>query len=119
MARASRDHKRVLIVFGANWCYDCHVLDAAFRSAEIAPLLEANHEVVHVDIGRGDRNQDLMQRYQVALEKGIPALVVLESDGKMLFSQKNGEFESVRSLGPEDLIGLLQQWKPVSQPKLW
>jgi len=109
---AARDHKRVLIVFGANWCYDCHVLDAAFHSAGIAPLLDVNFFVVHVDIGKGDRNQDIMRRYGVPTEKGIPALAVLESDGKLLYSQRNGEFEAARSLGPEDLLTFLNQWKP-------
>lgn len=28
---AAKDHKRVLLVFGANWCGDCHVLDRAFH----------------------------------------------------------------------------------------
>src|ERR1017187_10398957 len=28
---AAKAHKRVLVVFGANWCYDCHVLDLAFH----------------------------------------------------------------------------------------
>ncbi len=117
LTHAARDHKHVLVVFGANWCYDCHVLDAAFRSAEIAPLLEANYEVVHVDIGKGDHNQDIMQRYGVPLEKGIPALAVLEGEGKLLYSQRNGEFEAARSLGPEDLIAFLNRWKPDSRQK--
>jgi hypothetical protein len=33
LEKASKEHKRVLIVFGANWCYDCHVLDLAFQRA--------------------------------------------------------------------------------------
>jgi hypothetical protein len=28
------------------------------------------------------------------LQKGIPALAVIESDGKLVVSQKNGEFEN-------------------------
>jgi thiol-disulfide isomerase/thioredoxin len=112
LAKAASGHKRVLVVFGANWCYDCHVLDAAFHSPEIAALVNANYEVVHVDIGQGDRNQDLMKRYNVPLEKGIPALAVLDNKGELLFSQKHGEFESARSLGPEDLVSFLNRWKP-------
>jgi len=53
--KAARDHKRVLIVFGANWCYDCHVLDMAFQRPDLAPVLAASYEVVHVDIGEGTR----------------------------------------------------------------
>ena len=104
--------KRVLIVFGANWCYDCHVLDLAFSRSEIAPVLEKNYEVVHVDVGQGDKNQDLMKKYGVPMDRGIPAVTVLDTDGTVLFSQKNGEFEKARSLGPEDLLEFLNKWKP-------
>jgi uncharacterized protein YchJ len=47
---AAKEHKRVLLVFGANWCYDCHVLDLAFQRADFASVI-AGYEVVHVDIG--------------------------------------------------------------------
>ena len=50
--RASRAHKRLLLVFGANWCFDCHVLDLAFQGPELSPVLTANYELVHVDLGR-------------------------------------------------------------------
>ncbi len=116
LERASGAKKRVLVVFGANWCYDCYVLDAALHDEEIAPLVNANFEVVHVDIGEGNKNLHLMQRYAVPLEKGIPAVAVLESDGKLLFSQKNGEFEKMRSLAPEDVLDFLHRWKPKPGP---
>jgi thioredoxin family protein len=111
LAKAAKEHKRVLVIFGANWCYDCHVLDLALERADIAPVLEENYEVVHVDIGEGDKNQDLMKEYEVPPERGIPAAAVLDSAGKLVFSQKHGEFEKARSLGPEDLLEFLGKWK--------
>ncbi len=107
---ASKQHKRVVLVFGANWCYDCHVLDAAFHRPDLAAVLARNYEVVHVDVGRGDKNQDLMAQYQVPMKKGIPGLAILDADGKLLASQKNGEFENARTLGPEDLLAFLNKW---------
>ena len=112
LAKAVKEHKRVLVVFGANWCYDCHVLDLAFQREDVAPLLEDNFVVTHVDIGQGEKNQDLMQQYDVPMERGIPAIAVLDADGKLLFSQKKGEFEKARALAPEDLLDFLNKWKP-------
>jgi thioredoxin-related protein len=112
LTKAAHEHKRVIVVFGANWCFDCHVLDKAFHRDDIAPLLNANFEVVHVDVGQGDKNQDLMKQYDVPMSKGIPALAVLDANGKLLFSQKDGQFESARSLGPADLVDFLSKWKP-------
>ncbi|HEY7354029.1 MAG TPA: thioredoxin family protein [Terriglobales bacterium] len=112
LARATKLKKHVLVVFGADWCYDCHVLDKAFLRSDIAPVLHSGFEVVHVDVGEGDKNQDLMNQYQVPMRRGIPAIAVLDADGKLLYSQKNGEFERARVMGPEDLLDFLNKWKP-------
>src|SRR6266849_2485058 len=104
-------HKRVLLVFGANWCYDCHVLDEAFHSPEISPTLQESFEVVHVDIGQDDKNLDLAKTYDVPLDRGVPAVAVLGADGKLLFSQKRGEFEAARSMASEDILDFLNKWK--------
>ena len=112
-AKAKKDHQRVILVFGANWCYDRHVLDQAFHQADVAPVLQKKFQVVHVDIGDdGKKNNNLADEYQVPLKKGIPALAVLDADGKVLYSQKNGEWESARSLDPDDVMKFLDQWKP-------
>jgi thioredoxin 1 len=112
LAEASKDHKRVLLVFGGNWCYDCHVLDATFRSKAIAPLVNANYHVVHVNVGNYDANLDLAKKYEIPLEKGVPSLAILDPDGTLVVSQKNGEFESTVRIGPEDVVDFLKKWKP-------
>jgi thioredoxin-related protein len=114
VASAAKSHKRVLLIFGGNWCYDCHVLDEAFHTPEIAPTLNHNFIVAHIDIGEYNKNLDLAKKYEVPLERGVPAAAVLDSDGKLLFSQKNQEFEKARSLAPEDILAFLNKWKPAT-----
>jgi thioredoxin 1 len=111
--RAGRAHKRLLLVFGANWCFDCHVLDLAFQGPDLAPVLTAHYELVHVDLGPDEhKNADLVQQFDVTLDKGVPVLAVAESDGKVVISQRNGEFEDARRLTPEALLEFLNKWKP-------
>ena len=111
--KAANAHKRLLLVFGANWCFDCHVLDLAFQRPDLAPILVANYEVIHVDLGPDEhKNADLVQQYEIPLNKGIPALAVAESDGRLVVSQKNGEFEDARGLTPEVLLEFLNKWRP-------
>ena len=113
LAKAAREHKRVLVMFGGNWCYDCHVLDTTFRSKQFAPLVDANFVVVHINIGEeGKDNQDLAARLGVALDKGVPSLGVLEPNGKVVYAQKNGEFEATEKIGPEDVRAFLEKWRP-------
>jgi thioredoxin-related protein len=113
VTKAKSAHERVILVFGGNWCYDCHVLDQAFRQADVAPIVEKNFQVVHVDIGTdGKKNHDLAAEYKLPLEKGVPALAILGPDGRLLYSQTNGEFESARSMDPDDVLAFLNRWKP-------
>jgi thioredoxin 1 len=113
--KAAKEHKRLLLVFGANWCYDCHVLDLAFHGPDLAPAI-APYEVVHIDLGPDEKkNPDLVKQYEIPLNKGIPALAVVDSDGKLIVSQKNGEFENARGLTREALLEFLDKWKPRAQ----
>ena len=114
--KAARERKRLLLVFGANWCFDCHVLDLAFQQPDLAPVIAANYVVVHIDLGPDEhKNPDLVKAYEIPLNKGIPALAVAESDGKLVVSQKNGEFEDARALAPDVLLEFLNKWKPAAQ----
>lgn len=112
---AAATHKRVLLDFGGNWCGDCQVLDIYFHNAQNLPILEANFVLVHVNIGHMDENQDIAARYQIPLEKGVPALAVLSDKGKLLYSQRSGEFEAMRRIQASSVTNFLVQWKPAKE----
>lgn len=112
IAAAARDHKRVLLDFGGNWCSDCHILDATFRYTEVARLLKPNFEVVHVNIGEYDQNLDLAAKYEIPLKRGVPELAVLDANGNLLVSQKNADFENTSKIGLKDVEDFLERWKP-------
>jgi thioredoxin 1 len=113
---AAREHRRVLLDFGGNWCYDCHVLDETFHYPDVAKILDPNYVVVHINIGQYDANLDLAQKYQIPLKKGVPSLAVLDSHGRLLVSQKNGDFENTTRIGLGDVERFLETWKPSSSP---
>jgi thioredoxin 1 len=110
LATAAKQHKNVLLDFGGNWCIDCHVLENAFHQPRIAPLLNSNYIVVHVDVGKYDKNLDLAKKYHVNLEKGVPSLAVLDSQGKVLYA--TGDFERARMMSEDDVIQFLDKWRP-------
>ncbi|MGH9485234.1 MAG: thioredoxin family protein [Terriglobales bacterium] len=114
LARARAAHKRVLLVFGGNWCYDCHVLDIAFHRSDLAPLLAANYEIVNVDVEEFNYNLDIVKHYGLTIMQGVPMLAVLSATGKVLASSDDGSFQAARSLGPADLIRFLAAWRPAN-----
>src|SRR5438309_10795649 len=42
LKKAATEKKRVLLVFGANWCYDCHVLDHALHDGDAGKIVSEN-----------------------------------------------------------------------------
>ena len=111
--QAAAEKKRVLVDFGGDWCTDCKILDINFKRPENAELLKAKFVVVHVNVGnRGiDENFAIAERYGIPLKKGVPALAVLDAKGKVVYAQKNGEFESMRSMDPASVHQFLERWK--------
>jgi thioredoxin 1 len=108
---AAATHRRVLVDFGGNWCGDCQVLDIYFHRAPNNALLDANYVLVDIDIGHYDRNVDLAQKYDIPLKLGVPALAVLDSHGRLLYSQRNAEFEKMRQMSPDSVTDFLNKWK--------
>jgi thiol:disulfide interchange protein len=115
LANAVQQHKNVLVDFGGNWCIDCHVLENAFHQPRIAPLLNSNYIVVHVDVGKYDKNLELAKKYHVNLEKGVPSLAVLDAQGKVLYG--TSDFERARMMSEDDVIQFLEKWKPAAEKK--
>src|SRR5271170_2263899 len=109
---AGQAHKRIILDFGGNWCGDCQVLDIYFHQQPNLPLLEDNFVLVHVDIGHLDKNTDVAAKYDIPLKRGVPALAVLDEHGRLLYSQKNGEFEAMRKMDQASVTEFLNQWKP-------
>jgi thiol:disulfide interchange protein len=105
---ARHGQKRILLDFGANWCGDCQVLDFYYHRAPNAELLAKYYIVVHVDIGHLDHNLSLANKYHVPVGKGVPALAVLGANGKLLYSEREKEFEHT---SPEAITAFLKRWR--------
>jgi len=117
---ASRTGKNVVLIFGANWCADCHALDAQMHKPELAERIKQSFVIVKVDVGRYDKNLDLADKYDLTMRRGlmsllkrtgIPALAVLDSHGKLLYSDGHG-FADARNMSYESIRAFFEQWKP-------
>lgn len=115
LAQARTQHKLVLLDFGGNWCYDCHVLDLAFHRSDLAPLLASDYILVNVDVEEFNYNLDIVKQYGLSIMQGVPMLAILSPGGKVLASSSDGSLQATRGLGPEDLIRFLASWQAPAQ----
>jgi thiol:disulfide interchange protein len=108
---AATTHRRILLDFGGDWCGDCQVLNLYFHDARNKPILDANFVLVDINIGNMDSNLDIAEKYGVPIAKGVPALAVLDANGTVLYSQKTGQFNSMRNMDPGSVNEFLNHWK--------
>ena len=101
LTQAAAQHTPVIVVFGANWCGDCKMLDAAMKHGASAPLFAKDFKIVKVNVGRFDKNVDVAKSYGVPLEKGIPAVAILSNDNKVLYATRAGELADAQSMGED------------------
>ena len=79
---------------------------------DLAGLIEHNYVVVDIDLGRYDKNLDLAQKYGVPINKGIPAISVLDTHGKLLYAQGQGQFANARTMPYHDFAEFFRKWEP-------
>ncbi len=96
---AKSGNKLALIVFGANWCGDCKVLDMEMHQGELARLVKDRLVVVKVDVGRFDRNLDVANQYGKVLKNGVPSVALLRADGSVAYQTDGGELADARKMG--------------------
>jgi protein disulfide-isomerase len=106
----------IIIVFGANWCPDCRLLDSAMKTGASAALLSHDFKIVKVNVGRFDRNLDVAESYGVPLKKGIPAVAIISPKNEVLYVTKEGELADARKMGDQ---GIYEFFKRVTaSPKI-
>jgi thioredoxin 1 len=104
---AQTDHKQVLLVFGANWCADCRVLDRAMHGSS-QHLIDSQFDVVKIDVGNFDKNLYLAKRYGNPIARGIPAIVVLGAGNRVLYSTKDGELANAGQMTEQSIYAFLK-----------
>ena len=117
LAQAATTGVPVLVIFGANWCGDCKILDMAIKQGASAPLVAREFRVVKVNVGRFDRNVDIAQSYGVPLKNGIPAVVVLSPKNQVLYVTREGELADARNMGENGIYEFFSEVAPGPRAK--
>ncbi|PKA24553.1 thioredoxin family protein [Leptospira levettii] len=107
LAKAKSENRKLIIVFGADWCPDCRALDGIFADPETKTLLDSEFVVMKVDVGRFDKNLSLNDQLGNPIQNGIPSLVVVSPKGEFITSTKGGEFSNASKMTKEQVLAYL------------
>jgi thioredoxin-related protein len=113
--QAQREHKRVLLLFGANWCPWCRRLHAALTGdPRITARLREHFVLIFIDANtRNDRtrNKSVIGRYGNPLQYGLPVFVVLDAGGKQLTTRETQSLADATEEGvAKKLLSFLADW---------
>jgi len=108
---AKKSRKRVLIDLGGNWCVDCVVLANFLKLAEMQRFMTAHFEMVAVDVGRFDRNQQIPARFGITGRlKGVPTLLIVTPDGKLVNGNDVFATADASSMTPQALADYMAKY---------
>ncbi len=107
---AKKENKRGLLQFGANWCVWCRVLHHLFEADKaVRKELQSDYIVVLVDVNRG-HNEVTTEKFGEPTRLGLPVLVVLDSDGKQLVTQRGADFGENGGYSSPKVLAFLSEW---------
>ena len=114
---ARHDDKRILVMFGGDWCGWCHKLHGLFATdPAIRKTLSNEYVLVMVDT-KANGADTLFGRCKAALSGdeaqkaiGYPFLAVLDSDGKVVTAQRTDPLEEGDHHHPGRVNDFLTKW---------
>jgi thioredoxin-related protein len=115
---AKKDDKRILLMFGGDWCGWCHKLHDLFKTnREVAQILYNEYVLVTIDT-KSPNAAPLLATCKDALSKdepktafGYPFLAVLDADGKVVRAQQTDVLEEGDHHDPKKVADFLTRWK--------
>ncbi len=90
-ATASKENKKVFVIFHASWCVWCHKMDSAMNTPGIKSYFDKNFLITHLTVDESKDKKELENPGANELltawhgdNQGIPFWVILDKDGKVL-----------------------------------
>ena len=102
--------KQPVVIFGGNWCPDCRILDGTLAMPTIKKFLQQHYQVMHIDIGRYDRNMELMDHLNIETKKGVPRVVILDLEKNIVNSSTSSEWTTARDRKQQEIYNYFQKF---------
>ena len=100
--------KQPILIFGGNWCPDCRILDGTLQLPTIKKFMEEEYQIMHIDVGRYDKNMDLISYFGIPKDKGVPRVMVFDKNKVILNKKSTKEWTTARDRGKQEVFNYFQ-----------
>ena len=103
-----RKSKQSIIIFGGNWCPDCRILEGTLLLPTIKKYMIEHYEIMHVDVGRYDKNMNLISYFKIPKEEGVPRVLVFDNKKNILNMESTKEWTTARDRKQQEIFNYFQ-----------
>ena len=100
--------KQPIIIFGGNWCPDCRILEGTLQLPTIKKYMIEHYEILHVDVGRYDKNMNLISYFKIPKEEGVPRVLVFDNKKNILNMESTKERTTARDRKQQEIFNYFQ-----------
>ena len=77
---------------------------------ELKAFVAKHYDVVVVDVGRMNKNLQIPARYGVTKLVGVPTVLIVEPNGKLVDETNSADLADARSMNPQGIADWLARW---------
>ena len=100
--------KQPIIIFGGNWCPDCRILEGTLQLPTIKKYMIKHYKIMHVDVGRYDKNMNLISYFKIPEEEGVPRVHVFDNKKNILNMNSTQEWRTARDRNKQEIFNYFQ-----------
>jgi len=100
--------KQPIIIFGGNWCPDCRILEGTLQLPTIKKYMIKHYKIMHVDVGRYDKNMNLISYFKIPEEEGVPRVLVFDNKKNILNMNSTQEWRTARDRNKQEIFNYFQ-----------
>jgi thiol-disulfide isomerase/thioredoxin len=99
-----------IIIFGANWCPDCRILEGTLLLPTVKSFIDNNFSVIHIDVGKYDINMNLLELLGIPKQEGIPRVVIFGQEKNILNMNSTDKWRSARQNKAQEIFDYFQSY---------
>ena len=103
-----KQSKQPISIFGGNWCPDCRILDGTLQLPTIKKYMDRYYRIMHVDVGRYDKNMNLISYFNIPKEEGVPRVLVFDKNKNILNMDSTKEWTTARDRKQQEIFNYFQ-----------
>ncbi|TPH17290.1 thioredoxin family protein [Litorilituus lipolyticus] len=86
LAKAKAEHKKLLLVLGAQWCHDSTGLAAKFSQSTMQTILTEHYQTLFIDVGYYQRGFDVVSRFNMPIYYGTPTVMIIDPESETIIN---------------------------------